>query len=91
MKTRKEVGQIGLIGHSEGGLIAPMVASYSKDIGFIVLLAGTGIHGTKILLMQQELIARADGMSESEIQESKKLNDVKDLDIILMINQVLHS
>jgi uncharacterized protein len=74
LKTRKEVSQIGLIGHSEGGLIAPMVAANSKDINFIVLLAGPGIDGTKILLMQQELISRADGMPESEIQESKKVN-----------------
>ena len=74
LKTRKEISQIGLIGHSEGGLIAPMVAANSKDINFIVLLAGPGIDGTKILLMQQELIARADGTPENKIQESKKIN-----------------
>ncbi|MCZ8215835.1 MAG: alpha/beta hydrolase, partial [Cyclobacteriaceae bacterium] len=52
LKTRKEINKkkIGLIGHSEGGLIAPMVASRSKDVSFIVLLAGPGIPGDSILL-----------------------------------------
>jgi hypothetical protein len=45
LKTRKEINKnkIGLVGHSEGGIIAPIVASKSKDVNFIVLLAGTGI------------------------------------------------
>ncbi|HEY5511243.1 MAG TPA: hypothetical protein VIK10_09465 [Prolixibacteraceae bacterium] len=51
---------MGIAGHSEGGIIAPMVASRSKDINFIVMLAGTGLRGDKILLLQQELITRAE-------------------------------
>jgi alpha/beta superfamily hydrolase len=72
LKTRKEIDpkKIGLIGHSEGGIIAPMVASRSKDVNFIVMLAGTGIPGDKLLLLQQELIARANGVSEAEIKKS---------------------
>ncbi|WP_339923497.1 alpha/beta fold hydrolase [uncultured Cyclobacterium sp.] len=71
LKTRVEIDKdkIGLIGHSEGGLIAPMVASNSKDVSFIVLLAGPGIEIMKVLLMQQELIAKADGVSESDIEK----------------------
>ncbi|HAH58159.1 MAG TPA: alpha/beta hydrolase, partial [Bacteroidales bacterium] len=74
LKTRKEVNvhKIGLIGHSEGGIIAPMVASASNDVSFIVLLAGTGIRGDKLLLLQQELIAKANGVSETEIEKSIK-------------------
>ncbi len=47
LKTRKEIDkeQIGLIGHSEGGIIATIVASKSKDVSFIVLLASPGIKG----------------------------------------------
>ena len=48
LKTRKEIDpkRIGLIGHSEGGLIAPMVAAkYPDDVAFIVLLAGPGVPG----------------------------------------------
>lgn len=53
LKSRKEIDKknIGLVGHSEGGLIAPMVAAESEDIAFIVLLAGTGIQGDQLLLM----------------------------------------
>lgn len=82
LKTRKEVKQIGLMGHSEGGLIAPIVAATNKNVDFIVLLAGTGIRGDKLLLMQQELISRANGESEKDIELSKKLNS-KVFDIIV--------
>jgi pimeloyl-ACP methyl ester carboxylesterase len=76
LKTRKEIkkNKIGLIGHSEGGLIAPIVASKSKDVSFIVLLAGTGIQGDKLLLLQQELIAKANGVLETDINKSVQTN-----------------
>jgi hypothetical protein len=76
LQTRKEINKkkMGLVGHSEGGLIAPIVASQSKDISFIVLLAGTGIQGDKLLLLQQELIAKANGVSESDIKKSIQTN-----------------
>lgn len=83
LKTRKEINKtkIGLIGHSEGGMIAPIVASKSKDVNFIVLLAGPGILGSELLMMQQELIEKAMGIPEKEVQRSKKIN-VEILDII---------
>ena len=68
LKTRAEIKDIGLIGHSEGGLIAPLVASQTPDVGFIVLLAGPGVRGDRILLSQEELIWRADNTEEAEIQ-----------------------
>ena len=76
LKTRKEINtkNIGLIGHSEGGLIAPMVASKSKDVAFIVLLAGTGIQGDRLLLLQQKLIGKASGISDDDLQKSKLTN-----------------
>lgn len=54
LKTRKEIDSkaIGLIGHSEGGIIAPIVAGQSKDVAFLVLMAGTGVKGTEILKAQ---------------------------------------
>lgn len=82
LKTRKEINikKIGLIGHSEGGLIAPMVASTSKDVAFIVLLAGTGIQGDQILLLQQKLIGKASGISDVDLQkneiENRKIFDI---------------
>ena len=71
LKTRKEINKnkIGLVGHSEGGLIAPMVASTSKDVHFIVLLAAPGISGYDIILLQTELIKKANGTEESKVQK----------------------
>ncbi|MEK7315185.1 MAG: alpha/beta fold hydrolase, partial [Candidatus Eisenbacteria bacterium] len=59
LKTRKEIDptKIGLIGHSEGGLIAPMVAMRDKSVAFVVLLAGPGVPGDSILIMQSRLIS----------------------------------
>jgi hypothetical protein len=59
--------RIGLIGHSEGGIIAPMVAAQIEDIALIVLLAGPGVPGSQILLDQNEDILRAQGASEQYI------------------------
>jgi len=76
LKTREEVNseQIGLIGHSEGGLIAPMVASRSEDIAFIVLMAGPGLPGEKILYLQSELIAKAMGINAEKIARDSRYN-----------------
>lgn len=84
LKTRKEINKnkIGLIGHSEGGLIAPMVASKSKEVAFIVLLAGPGIPGNELLLLQKELIERAMGVSEAEIKEGLESN-AKLFDVVI--------
>jgi fermentation-respiration switch protein FrsA (DUF1100 family) len=83
LKTRKEINKkkIGLIGHSEGGLIAPIVASKSKDVAFIVLLAGTGIQGDQILLLQQKLIGKASGISDDDLQKTE-LTNKKAFDIV---------
>jgi pimeloyl-ACP methyl ester carboxylesterase len=66
LHTRAEVDKrrIGLIGHSEGGLLGPMVAAASKDVAFVVLLAGPGIPGDSLLLLQSLAARRAIGVSE---------------------------
>jgi len=76
LKTRREINprKIGLMGHSEGGIIAPMVAARSEDVAFIVMLAGTGLRGDALLLMQAELIYRASGVPESQIADILKIN-----------------
>ena len=89
LKTRKEIDkkQIGLIGHSEGGLIAPMVANKSKDVAFIVLLAGTGLTGDQILLSQQRLIGKTSGVSDELLQESELINK-KAFDVVKKSNSL---
>lgn len=53
--------RLGLIGHSEGGAIAPMVAGEDPAVAFVVLMAGPGQRGAEILRAQQQLIAEAEG------------------------------
>ena len=71
LKTRSEIDpkKIGLIGHSEGGLIAPIVAAKDHSVAFIVLMAGPGLTGEQILVLQRRLIAQ--GMGEMPDQTAK--------------------
>lgn len=73
LKTRKEVAprRIGLIGHSEGGLIAPLVAAASTDVAFIVMMAGPGLTGEQILYRQTVLVSKAAGMSDDLIAQNR--------------------
>jgi pimeloyl-ACP methyl ester carboxylesterase len=73
LRLRKDIGKIGLLGHSEGGIIAPIVASRNNNVSFIVLLAGTAVKGEDILTAQNELIAKANGISDAEIALNEKL------------------
>ena len=66
--------KIGLAGHSEGGLIAPIVASRNADIAFIVSLAGPGVRGYDLIIRQSEDIMRVSGATEEEITETVTAN-----------------
>jgi pimeloyl-ACP methyl ester carboxylesterase len=76
LKGRKEIDRahIGLIGHSEGGLVAPLAATKSKDVAFIVLLAGPGLPGHEILLLQSTALATTLGMPEDEVKKANAVN-----------------
>src|SRR5690606_8883559 len=64
--------RVGLIGHSEGGVIAPLVAStHPKDVDFLVLLAGTGVKGSDIVVHQLGLIMAAAGASPEIIERQQ--------------------
>ncbi len=77
LKSRKEIdpGKIGLVGHSEGGIIAPLAASRSKNVAFIVLLAGTGVNGEQIILRQAELILKAQHADPAAIAAARTTNE----------------
>jgi pimeloyl-ACP methyl ester carboxylesterase len=66
--------KIGLIGHNEGGIIAPMVASGTNEVAFIVLMAGPGLPGDELLSLQSERMAKAEGYPEERIRKSIELN-----------------
>jgi alpha/beta superfamily hydrolase len=76
LKDNKEINpkDIGLIGHSEGALIAPIIASTNHNIAFIVSLAGPGVNGEQILLRQSQDISRLMGVSEDTIKENIETN-----------------
>jgi uncharacterized protein len=76
LKKQPEIdsARIGIIGHSEGGMVAPIVASQRNDVAFIVLMAGPGVPGDQILLLQSSLISKAAGADEKTIQSNAKMN-----------------
>jgi len=70
LKKRAEVNssEIGIIGHSEGGIVAPIAANKSKDIAFIVLVGGPAVTGAEIVRLQTKLIMKQNGASDEKIQ-----------------------
>ncbi|MGH7027399.1 alpha/beta hydrolase family protein [Brevundimonas sp.] len=60
-----DAGRIGVVGHSEGGIVAAMVAAEApEEVAFIIMLAGTGLPGIEIKSLQDAAARRADGMPE---------------------------
>lgn len=68
--------RIGIFGHSEGGLVAALAASRSRDIAFIVMLAGTAAPGEQIIRAQAEAMARVGGASEADIAKLRAQQDL---------------
>ena len=70
LQTRKEINpkQIGFAGHSEGGMIAPMVAARNKEVASVISLAGSGVRGDSLLFLQNKLIAQSQGVSGQELE-----------------------
>ena len=59
-----DTNRIGLIGHSEGGMIAPKVAAEYKNVDFIVSIAGPAVPITELMTLQNKLVLEKLGMSE---------------------------
>jgi uncharacterized protein len=70
--TRAEIERrkVGLVGHSEGGIIAPMLAARNSSIAFIVMMAGPGIPGDELLVEQTLLIAEADTQTNETAEKA---------------------
>ncbi|HYR10023.1 MAG TPA: alpha/beta fold hydrolase, partial [Longimicrobium sp.] len=75
LRARPDVAddRVGIVGHSEGGLIAPLVASRTPEVAFIVLLAGPGTPSPELLMAQGALISRAGGDSDAEVERTTAL------------------
>jgi pimeloyl-ACP methyl ester carboxylesterase len=72
-QARIDGRRVGLLGHSEGALVAPMVAASAPEVAFIVLLAGTGVSGERLALRQIEDMARSRGAGEEAIRKEVRL------------------
>jgi pimeloyl-ACP methyl ester carboxylesterase len=75
LRTRADIDprRIGLIGHSEGGLIGPMVAARNPSVAWLVMMAGPGVSGERIIVSQQRLIAAAAGTPAAVIDTNEAL------------------
>ncbi|HCI56319.1 MAG TPA: alpha/beta fold hydrolase [Bacteroidales bacterium] len=76
LKSHKDINPsaVGLLGHSEGALIAAIVAASNNDVAFIVSMAGPGVKGEEILFRQQADISRLSGIKEEDIKTSAAIN-----------------
>ena len=76
LKSRNEIdpAKIGVVGHSEGGMIAPMVGNIHKDIGFLVLLAAPAEPIPELMVTQNRNIFRQIGLSDEELEKNENYN-----------------
>ena len=76
LRNRKEINasQVGILGHSEGGVINFMVAARRPEVAFLVSLAGPSVNGIEVLKEQQKAILRASGMTEEAVQFNSNTN-----------------
>ena len=72
LKTKPAIdpNKVGLFGHSEGGIIAPLVISNTPGVAFAVLMAGTGVSGADVIREQVAAILKANGATDAQIKEA---------------------
>ena len=78
LKERPDIdpARIGVVGHSEGGLIAALLAARRTDLAGIVMLAGTGVDGGRILVSQGELVLKSEGLGDADqIRRSRVMQE----------------
>jgi hypothetical protein len=66
-QSQTDASRIGVLGHSEGGIIAPAVAAANKSVAFVVMIAGPCIRGDKLFVLQSAMTAKAYGAPDDYI------------------------
>jgi uncharacterized protein len=74
--------KIGFLGHSEGGMLAAMVAARNPNVAFVISMAGPGVRGYELLVKQEERILSSMGMTGKPLEDAKA-SSKKSLDLIL--------
>lgn len=76
LKNQHAVGisSIGIVGHSEGGLIAAIVASENKNVRYIAMLSGPILRGDSLLILQSYALGKIGGLSEAQLFANKQKN-----------------
>jgi uncharacterized protein len=74
LKTRKDIGKIGLAGHSEGGAAAIIAAGSSKDVAFVITLAGLATRGLDALKLQNYALTAAAKISDYDRRRHDTIN-----------------
>lgn len=85
--------RLGLMGHSEGGVIAPMVAADDPRVAFVVILAGNGVRGDELLMQQVDAVATSQGAPREVIDWDLKMRrsvyDVVNAEVDGKVDEVL--
>jgi len=68
-------GRLGLLGHSEGGYLAPLAASRSRDVAFVIMLAGPSVPGIEVLKVQNDVLLRLAGASDEQMSQQQDYLD----------------
>jgi pimeloyl-ACP methyl ester carboxylesterase len=77
-----DANHVGILGHSEGGIIAPMVAASDKNVAFVIMIAGPALRGDKLFTLQSAMTAKAYGAPDDYIAR-RRVFDQKLYDAIL--------
>ena len=65
--------KIGIIGHSEGGMIAPMVAARNSNVDFVVMLAGPAVNIWQLMARQNYDVLKSNGIPEDIAKQYAQL------------------
>lgn len=71
-----DASHIGLIGHSEGGMIASIVSSRNKDVKFMISLSGVGVSGLEMLNLQNTAILKSFGFTDEVVGKQMELYNI---------------
>lgn len=78
LKSNKKIdaSNIGLIGHSEGGMIASIVSSKNKDVKFMISLSGVGVSGLEMLNLQNTAILKSYNFTDEVVGKQMELYNI---------------